>query len=99
MPRFVEMERRYGSVVKGLRAAEQTRKSAEISGARWSLFQSFKNGTATLPETLVARLGGLICQTAGGVAPSRKGQPRQLPVPRGGFLDAAAAIFAAPRCS
>src|SRR5260370_4463018 len=64
MPRFVEMERRYGSVVKGLRAAEQTRKSAEISGARWSLFQSFKNGTATLPEMLVARLGGCACESA-----------------------------------
>ena len=61
MPRFVEMERRYGSVVKGLRAAENARaaKSPAVSGARWSLFQSFRNGMATLPETLVARLGGV----------------------------------------
>ncbi len=67
MPRFVEMERRYGSVVKGLRVAEQARaaRSAEVSGARWSLFQSFKNGMATLPETLAARLGGINPQGGG----------------------------------
>ena len=62
MPRFVEMERRHGSVIKGMRAAENARasKSAEASGARWSLFQSFKNGMATLPEALAARLGASI---------------------------------------
>ncbi|HYR80036.1 MAG TPA: protoporphyrinogen oxidase, partial [Candidatus Dormibacteraeota bacterium] len=96
MPRFVEMERRYGSVVKGLRAAEQTRKSAEISGARWSLFQSFKNGTATLPEMLVARLGGSIRKAAEVVALSRNGQRWQLAITGGDSIDADAIICAAP---
>src|SRR6202041_3955097 len=45
MPRFVEMERRHGSVVKGMRTAEnaQASRNSEISGARWSIFQSFRN--------------------------------------------------------
>jgi protoporphyrinogen/coproporphyrinogen III oxidase len=62
MPRFVEMERRYGSLYKGLRAAEQARSSMSkgVSGARWNLFLSFRNGMASLIETLAARLGGCV---------------------------------------
>jgi oxygen-dependent protoporphyrinogen oxidase len=98
MPRFVEMERRHGSVVKGLRAAEQARssKSAEVSGARWSLFQSFKNGMATLPETLVARLGGSIRKAAEVVAISRIGERWQLAIAGGDSIEADAVICAAP---
>jgi protoporphyrinogen/coproporphyrinogen III oxidase len=98
MPRFVEMERRYGSVVKGLRAAEQARtsKSAEVSGARWSLFQSFKSGMATLPETLVARLGGSIRKTTEVVAISRDGERWKLAIAGGNSLDADAIVCAAP---
>ena len=38
MPRFVEMERRYGSVIRGLRAAARKRdaEARGTSGARWS---------------------------------------------------------------
>ncbi len=102
MPRFVDMERRYGSVVKGLRAAEQARaaeqmrKTAEVSGARWSLFQSFKNGMATLPETLVARLGGSIRKAAEVVALSRIGERWRLTIAEGDSIDTDAVICAAP---
>jgi protoporphyrinogen/coproporphyrinogen III oxidase len=97
-PRFVEMERRYGSVVKGLRAAEQARasKSAHVSGARWSLFQSFKNGMATLPETLAARLGGSIRKAAGVLALSRSGERWRLALAGGDVVEADAVICAAP---
>jgi len=97
-PRFVEMERRYGSVVKGLRAAEQARsaKSAEVSGARWSLFQSFKNGMARLPETLAARLGGSIRKAAEVIALSRSGERWRLTLAGGDSVDADAVICAAP---
>ncbi len=97
-PRFVEMERRYGSVVKGLRAAEQARtsESTEVSGARWSLFQSFKNGMATLPETLAARLGGSIRIAAEVIAISRNGERWRLALAGGEFIDADAVICAAP---
>jgi oxygen-dependent protoporphyrinogen oxidase len=84
MPRFVEMERRYGSVIKGLRAAEQARasrnseKSGDITGARWSLFQSFRSGMATLPEALSARLGATIRKSVDVAMMSRAGDRWQL---------------------
>ncbi len=98
MPRFVEMERRHGSVVKGMRAAENARaaKSAEVSGARWSLFQSFRNGMATLPEALAARLGGSIRKDAEVVAMSRNGDAWRLALTSGDSIDADAVLCAAP---
>jgi len=98
MPRFVEMERRHGSVVKGMRAAEDARaaKSADVSGARWSLFQSFRNGMATLPEALAARLGGSIRKGAAVIAMSRNGDAWRLALEGGGAIDVDAVICAAP---
>jgi protoporphyrinogen/coproporphyrinogen III oxidase len=63
MPRFLEMERRYGSVVRGLRAAEVARANADAtqtSGARWDLFVSFRAGMSALARALAARLEGVI---------------------------------------
>ncbi len=62
MPRFVEMERRYGSVVRGLRAAARTRQaeSRGTSGARWSLFLGFRGGIGAIVDALAARLAGKI---------------------------------------
>jgi protoporphyrinogen/coproporphyrinogen III oxidase len=59
LPRFAEMERRYGSVVRGLRRAERNRGATtrETSGARWSLFQSFRGGIQILADALARRLG------------------------------------------
>ncbi len=98
MPRFVEMERRHGSVVKGMRAAENARaaKSSEASGARWSLFQSFRNGMATLPETLAARLGASIRKGAEVVEMSRSGDSWRLALTSGESVDVDAVICAAP---
>ena len=98
MPRFVEMERRHGSVTKGMRAAENARasKGAEASGARWSLFQSFKNGMATLPEALAARLGASIRKGAEVVEMSRNGDAWRLALADGDSIHADAVICAAP---
>jgi oxygen-dependent protoporphyrinogen oxidase len=62
MPRFVEMERRYGSVIRGLRAAARTRNTEArgTSGARWSLFLGFEHGIGTLVDRLAERLEGSI---------------------------------------
>jgi oxygen-dependent protoporphyrinogen oxidase len=59
MPRFVEMERKYGSVIRGLRAAEKARaaQSSGTSGARWNLFLSFRRGMGSLVEALQSRVG------------------------------------------
>ncbi len=62
MPRFVEMERRYGSVIRGLRAAARARDADArgTSGARWSLFLGFKDGIRTMVDALTGRLEGSI---------------------------------------
>jgi oxygen-dependent protoporphyrinogen oxidase len=102
MPRFIEMEHRYGSLIRGLQAAQEARaaktaeQSEQTSGARWSLFQSFKNGIATLPEALGARLGDSIRKSAEVVAISRTGAHLRLTFARGDGLDADAVIIAAP---
>ncbi len=58
MPRFLEMEEEHGSVIKAMlyehRAAKK-RQGAD-SGARYSLFVSFKEGMQTLVDALAARL-------------------------------------------
>jgi protoporphyrinogen/coproporphyrinogen III oxidase len=102
MPRFIEMEHRYGSLIRGLQAAQEARaaktaeQSEQTSGARWSLFQNFKNGIATLPEALGARLGDSIRKSAEVVAISRTGAHLRLTFARGDGLDADAVIIAAP---
>lgn len=60
-PQFLEMEQKYGSVLLGLkkRSALSTQHSAlsTASGARYSLFRSFRRGMQTLPDELYRRLG------------------------------------------
>src|SRR3989338_8856849 len=58
MPRFRELEKKYGSVLKGLlQAAEnKSEKLKEAGGPRYSLFLSFKRGMETLTRALAARL-------------------------------------------
>lgn len=80
LPRFAEMEARYGSVIRGLRAAarahrERSHAANGTSGARWSLFASFAGGVGTLTDALVRRLGGSIRLGARVVALKRADQP------------------------
>jgi protoporphyrinogen/coproporphyrinogen III oxidase len=97
MPRFVEMERQYGSVVMGMRAAENARASkSDVSGARWSLFQSFRSGMATLPETLASRLSSSIRKGVEVIAMSRNGNAWRLATSSGDSIDADGVICAAP---
>ena len=61
MPRFLEMERRDRSLIlamwrAGRRASEEARHGRGASGARYSLFLSFDEGTQVLPDALAARL-------------------------------------------
>jgi protoporphyrinogen/coproporphyrinogen III oxidase len=61
MPRFVEMERRYGSLIRGLKVASRSNRAArEASGARWGLFISFTNGIGQLVDALAMRLGNSV---------------------------------------
>lgn len=61
-PRFLDMEREHGSIIKALinqkKKASQT--SRDTSGPRYSLFLSFTNGMQTLVDTLAEKLSECI---------------------------------------
>ena len=58
MPQFLEMEKKHGSIIKALvaRKKESQGGASGTSGARYSLFLSFKDGMQTLTDTLADRL-------------------------------------------
>jgi len=55
MPRFKEMERKHGSLLKGL-AASKVASQAQVSGARYSLFASLTKGMGSLVQALTQGL-------------------------------------------
>jgi oxygen-dependent protoporphyrinogen oxidase len=58
LPRFVEMEKRFGSISRGLRRSRQAADRLENneSGARYGLFVAPREGVGQLVNTLAARL-------------------------------------------
>ena len=95
-PRFVEMERSYGSVIRGLRAAEDARAMRGTSGARWSLFLSLRGGMETLVEALATRLSGSIRGGAEVANLARADSQWRVGLADGTALDADAVVCAAP---
>jgi oxygen-dependent protoporphyrinogen oxidase len=59
MPRFKELEAKYGSVIRGLQKSAEREGEVlwQTSGPRYSLFLSFARGMGTLIEALVNRIG------------------------------------------
>src|SRR5439155_5754552 len=59
LPRFRVMEKQHGSLIRALRAARKRSVAGDagrgVSGARYGLFATFRDGMQTLPDTL-ARL-------------------------------------------
>ncbi len=55
-PRFVELELRYGSVIRGMIAAQRVRSGEELPGVQRTMFVSLKNGLADLVTALVDHL-------------------------------------------
>ncbi len=56
-PSFLEMESRYGSVLRGIRVRMKERRgTAESSGPRYSLFATLRQGLQSLVDALVARM-------------------------------------------
>ncbi|HYB91797.1 MAG TPA: protoporphyrinogen oxidase [Candidatus Binataceae bacterium] len=98
IPRFVEMERRYGSLYLGLRAAERMRagQSAGTSGARWSMFVSFRNGLSTLVDALAGRLADSIRFGAKAEAFEHESGKWRVKLAGEAPLDADAIVCAAP---
>ncbi len=56
MPRFLELERRERSIVLAMWRAARRAPQAGTSGARWSLFVTFKQGMEEMITALAARL-------------------------------------------
>ncbi len=55
VPRFKDMELKYGSLLKAM-AAQRLRSQNQVSGARYSLFVSFKKGMQTLAAAMAAQI-------------------------------------------
>lgn len=57
MPRLKELEKKHGSVIRGLLAREEQKKDlSEASGPRYSLFLSFKEGMEVLTKKLLRKM-------------------------------------------
>jgi oxygen-dependent protoporphyrinogen oxidase len=57
MPRFPQLEREHGSIIRGLRAEGRiSLATRQASGARWSLFLSLAGGLETMVDALRQRL-------------------------------------------
>jgi protoporphyrinogen/coproporphyrinogen III oxidase len=59
LPRFVEMERRYGSLIRGAlrqRTASSEEEAEAGSGARYGLFVAPRDGLSSMVEAIAARL-------------------------------------------
>ncbi len=52
MPHFLDMEARHGSLIRALRHNQLQAKQQGVSGPRYGLFASFRNGMQTLTERL-----------------------------------------------
>jgi len=55
MPRFKEMEVKYGSLLKAM-AARRLNTQSQVSGARYSLFVTLQKGMQTLTDALVCKI-------------------------------------------
>ena len=98
MPRFVEMERREGSLIRGLQAAEKARnaKSTGTSGARWSLFLSMRDGMQSLVDALASGVHGSLRFDADVAKISPSGRGWVVDLSGGDRIEADAVICAAP---
>src|SRR6476469_3711288 len=59
MPRFIELERKHGSVIRALRKenrAAESKVKSQTQGARYSLFATFDRGMQVLVDGLAAKL-------------------------------------------
>lgn len=66
-PRFVEMERQYGSVLKGLSKSMAAKSDQAASGPRYGLFVALKGGMASLVDGVVKSLPRGAVRTRAGV--------------------------------
>jgi len=95
MPRFAELEKQERSIILGLRRARDGARETGVSGARWSLFVTLKEGMEDLVAALATRLQPgtvLLKQRVAGV--ERRGDRWRVATAEGADLDADRVIVA-----
>ncbi len=102
-PRFRELEREYGSVIKGMRVARAKAATASPpSGGASTLFMSLRSGLGQLIRSLVEKLHERkVCLIAGNGCvevqpPTRESSPFQVILASGERLTAEAVVLATP---
>src|SRR5437762_2133717 len=96
LPRFLELERRERSILLALWRAARTTPQPGTSGARWSLFVTFKEGMEELVATLAGRLpvgAALVKHRVTGV--ERRGEAWRVDIDESGPRAAGRVILAA----
>ncbi len=99
MPRFLEMERKYGSLIRGMMSERRKRKtpSETRGGARYSQFMALRKGMSQLIEALEAYLPEQAVQLNSRVRDLRCDDDGwTVDVDDGSQLESAAVIIAAP---
>jgi len=98
-PRFIQLEQKYGSLIKGMLAQKARRAEASRNGAggdKLSLFMTLKGGLRDLVEALVARLEGELLPGTGVAGLARDQDGYRLRLVDGRSLVADAVILATP---
>lgn len=99
-PQLVDMERKHGSLVRGMRAAARARRDAQTrAGTSGSAFVSLRGGTGELVDALVSSLGAAPVALRTGVAVravERVAAGWSLALDDGSRLDADAVVLAVP---
>jgi oxygen-dependent protoporphyrinogen oxidase len=98
MPRFADMEREYGSVIRALRRS-RGRRTHDASGPRWSLFAAPAGGMQELVSSLAGRLPASsvkLRRRATSLARSSGPRPWRVNLADGTTLLADGVILAAP---
>lgn len=95
LPRFVELESRYGSLSRGLMAG--MKKAQPAKGPRPPLFQSLRGGMQTLTDALTARIAGRANRVQGrALGLTRTGDGWTVSLEDGAAIQSAAVILALP---
>ncbi len=94
LPKFKEMESRYGSLTKALRAKKS--ETHQASGPRYSLFLSLKDGMQTLIEALLQKLDHVSLRTNAAVSRLEYGQKWKVFLRNGENFEADAVCLTTP---
>jgi len=98
-PRFIQLEQKYGSLIKGMLAQKARRAAGNRNGAgsdKLSLFMTLRGGLRELVRALVARLEGDLLLGTGVAELARDQDGYQLRLADGRSLVADAVILATP---